>query len=222
MADKIDLNVELRTVVRRGVGALRRSGNVPGIVYGHNITPVCIQVGERELTTVLRRAGRNRLITLNIGGVEGSRMVLTREIQRDPIRGIIKHIDLYEVSLTEKVDADVTIVCTGESADMKSGIGVLLQEMNSIAIRCLPTELIEKITVDVSNLTVDDSIYVRDLTIPAGIEVLDDTSDVVVRLTRFVEEKVEEAPAEVAEVEVIEKGKKEEEGAEGGEEKAKA
>ncbi len=209
MAETITLKAQTRATVRRGVGALRRAGLVPGIMYGRRVDPVCIQIDAKELQTVLRTAGRNRLITLNVDGTDN--MVLAREVQRDPIRGAIKHVDFYQVSLTDKINADVAIEYVGESADMKSGLGVLLQEMNAVAIRCLPTDLIERITVDVSNLKVDDSIYVRDLPIPAGIEVMDDPGAVVIRLTRFVEEKVEEVTAEAGEVEVIEKGKKEEE-----------
>jgi len=221
MAETIILNASARAAVGRGVGALRRSGQVPGIVYGRVIAPVCIQFGDRELAATLRAAGRNRLITLSIAGEPPvQKMVLTREIQRDPIKGAIKHVDLYEVSLTEKVNADVAVECAGESPDMKSGLGVLLQEMNTVSIRCLPTQLFEKVTVDVSGMQIDDTIYVRDLQMPEGIEVMDAPGDVVARLTRFVEEKVEEAAAEAAEVEVIEKGKKEEEGAEEGEKKA--
>ena len=212
MAETINLNAAVRTTVRSGIGALRRAGLVPGIVYGRRNEPVCIQLDAKELTTVLRTAGRNRLITLNVDGTE--KMVLPREIQRDPIRRTIKHIDFYQVSMTDKINADVIVEAKGESADMKSGSGVLLQEMNTVAIRCLPSDLIERITIDVSNLKVDDSIYVRDLQFPDGIEVMDDANDLVVRLTRFVEEKVEEVAAEAPEVEVIEKGKKEEEGAE--------
>ena len=212
MAEKIQLNAVVRTTVRRGVGALRRAGMVPGIVYGRRTEPVCVQFDAKELLTVLRTAGRNRLITLTVDGVDN--MVLPREIQRDPIRRTIKHIDFYQVSMTEKINADVAVEAKGESEDMKSGSGVLLQEMNTVAIRCLPSDLIERITIDVSNLKVDDSIYVRDLQFPAGIEVMDDANDLVVRLTRFVEEKVEEVVVEAPEVEVIEKGKKEEEDAE--------
>ncbi|MCS7060178.1 MAG: 50S ribosomal protein L25 [Anaerolineae bacterium] len=208
MSENITLNADVRTAVGSGVGALRRAGLVPGIVYGRHVQPVCIQVQAKELAAVLRAAGRNRLISLKVGGEE--KMVLTREIQRDPIRGAIKHVDFYQVSLTEKINADVLIEPVGESADVKSGVGVLLQEMNSLSIRCLPADLIERITVDVSNLKVDDSIYVRDLAIPAGIEVMDEPDAVVFRVTRFVEEKVEETPVEAGEVEVIEKGKKEE------------
>jgi len=209
MAETITLKASARTAVRRGVGALRRAGLVPGIVYGRHVDPVCIQIDARELLAVLRTAGRNRLITLNIDGAD--KMVLAREVQRDPIRGAIKHVDFYQVSMTDKINADVAIEHVGESADMKSGLGVLLQEMNTVAIRCLPTDLMERITVDVSNLKVDDSIYVRDLPVPPGIEVMDDPDAVVIRLTRFVEEKVEEVAGEAGEVEVIEKGKKEEE-----------
>lgn len=209
MAETITLKAQTRSAVRRGVGALRRAGLVPGIVYGRHVDPVCIQVNARELLSVLRTAGRNRLITLNVDGAD--KMVLTREVQRDPIRGAIKHVDFYQVSMTEKINADVAIEYVGESADMKSGMGVLLQEMNAIAVRCLPTDLVERITVDVSNLKVDDTIYVRDLPIPEGIEVMDDKDAVVIRLTRFVEQTVEETVGEAGEVEVIEKGKKEEE-----------
>lgn len=212
MAETITLKAATRTAVKRGVGALRRAGLVPGIVYGRHVDPVCIQVDARELLAVLRTAGRNRLITLNIDGAD--KMVLAREVQRDPIRGSIRHVDFYQVSMTEKINADVAIEHTGESPDMKSGMGVLLQEMNTLSIRCLPADLVERITVDVSNLKVDEAIHVRDLVIPPGIEVMDDADAVVIRLTRFSEEKIEEGVTEAGEVEVIEKGKKEEEEAE--------
>jgi large subunit ribosomal protein L25 len=146
---------------------------------------------------------------------------LTREVQRDPIKGVIQHIDFYEVSMTEKITAEVRIICVGEPADVKTGAGVLLQEMNALDIRCLPTDLIESVSVDVSGLAIDGVIRVRDIQVPQGIEVMDEPDEEVVRVTRFVEAKEEEeAPAaETAEVEVIEKGKKEEEEGEGEAEK---
>ena len=214
MADAIILNADVRTAIRTGVRALRRSGKVPAVVYGHKITPTHIQLDAHEVATTLRHAGRNRLITLMVSNNTAPKMVLTREIQRDPIKKIIKHIDFYEVSMTEKITAEVRIICTGESADIKSGAGVLLQEMSVLAIRCLPGDLIESITVDVSGLAIDGTIHVRDLTVPAAVEVMDDLSEEVVRVTRFVEVKEEEVvvvAAEATEVEVIEKGKKEEE-----------
>jgi large subunit ribosomal protein L25 len=118
--------------------------------------------------------------------------------------------------MTEKINAEVRIICVGESADVKSGAGVLLQEMDVLAIRCLPGDLINSITVDVSGLAIDKMIRVSDLSVPSTIEVMDDLHEEVVRVTRFIEVKEEEVVvAEAPEIEVIEKGKLEEEEGEG-------
>ncbi|MFC1464496.1 MAG: 50S ribosomal protein L25 [Candidatus Brachytrichaceae bacterium NZ_4S206] len=216
MADKIELSAEIRTAVGSGVNALRRSGKVPAIVYGHNVPNVPIQLDAREVTNTLRKAGRNTLIALNIAGKDAPQMVLTREVQRDPIRRTIQHIDFYAVSMTEKITASIRVILAGEPEDVKSGTGVLLQERDTLEIECLPSDLIEAVTIDVSKMKVDDVVRVKDVIVPPGITLLDDPEDEVVRVTRFVEAKEEEAAAEPAEVEVIEKGKKEE--AEGEEE----
>jgi large subunit ribosomal protein L25 len=215
MADKITLTAEVRTTVGTGVKALRRSGKVPAVVYGHGIAPISIQLDAREVTNTLRKAGRNTLITLGVGNDGMSKMVLTREVQRDPIRRTIQHIDFYEVNMAEKITASIRVICTGENEDMKSGAGVLLQERTSLDIEALPGDLIESVTIDVSQMKIDDVVRVKDLVVPAGIKFLEEPEEDVVRITRFVEAKVEEGTvAEPAEVEVIEKGKKEEEEAE--------
>lgn len=211
MADKIELNAEIRTAVGSGVNALRRSGKVPAIVYGHNVPNIPIQLDVREVANTLRKAGRNTLITLNIVGKDTPQMVLTREVQRDPIRRTIQHIDFYAVSMTEKITASIRVILAGEPEDVKSGTGVLLQERDTLEIECLPSDLIEAVTIDVSKMKVDDVVRVKDVIVPPRITLLDDPEDEVVRVTRFVEAKEEEAiAAEPAEVEVIEKGKKEE------------
>lgn len=211
MADKIEIAAEVRSAIGTGVKALRRSGKVPAVVYGHNIKPVSIQVDTREVTNTLRKIGRNTLITLNVAG--GQKMVLTREIQRDPIRRTIQHIDFYEVNMTEKITASIRVLTVGDPADIKSGAGVLLQERDTLEIEALPTDLIDSVTVDISNLKIDDAVHVKDIAIPAGVKFLEEPEEEVLRINRFVEAKVEEvvAGAETAEVEVIEKGKKEEE-----------
>ncbi|WP_169239354.1 50S ribosomal protein L25 [Candidatus Roseilinea sp. NK_OTU-006] len=215
MADKIELRAEIRAAVGSGVNALRRSGKVPAIVYGRNTPNIPIQLDAREVTNTLRKTGHNTLITLHIAGKDAPQMVLTREVQRDPIRRTIQHIDFYAVSMTEKITASIRVMLEGEPEDVKSGVGVLLQERDTLKIECLPSDLIEAVTIDVSKMKVDDVVRVKDVVVPPGITLLDDPEDEVVRVTRFVEAK-EEAAAEPAEVEVIEKGKKEE--AEGAEE----
>jgi large subunit ribosomal protein L25 len=213
MADKFEIAAQSRAQVGHGIKALRRSGQVPGVVYGHNIAPTSIQIAERELSSVLRKVGRNSLIALNVGADGSPRMVLTREVQRDPVTRALLHIDFYEVSMTEKILASVRILVVGDavSPDIKSGAGVLLQESNTIDIECLPADLFDTITIDISTAKIGDVIRVKDLQIPAGVTVREDAEDVVLRIQRFVEAKVEEVVVETAEVEVIEKGKKEEE-----------
>ncbi|MCS7054753.1 MAG: 50S ribosomal protein L25 [Thermoflexales bacterium] len=210
MVDKIELNAEIRTAVGSGVNALRRSGKVPAIVYGRNTPNIPIQLDAREVANTLRKIGHNTLITLNIAGKDTPQMVLTREVQRDPIRRAIQHIDFYAVSMTEKITANIRVILAGEPEDVRSGAGVLLQERDTLEIECLPSDLIESVTIDVSRMKVDDVVRVKDVIVPQGITLLDDPEDEVVRVTRFVEAKEEEAAAEPAEVEVIEKGKKEE------------
>lgn len=215
MADKFEIAAQSRAQVGHGIKALRRSGQVPGVVYGHNIAPASIQIAERELAAVLRKVGRNSLITLNVAGADAPRMVLTREVQRDPVTRALLHIDFYEVSMTEKILASVRIVVVGDavSPDIKSGAGVLLQERNTIDIECLPADLFDTITIDISTAKIGDVIRVKDLQIPSGVTVRENPEEDVLRIQRFVEAKVEEAAGETAEVEVIEKGKKEEEDA---------
>jgi large subunit ribosomal protein L25 len=211
MAEKFELAAQSRSTIGSGIKALRRSGKVPGIVYGHNIASSSIQLDTRDLGNVLRKIGRNSLISLDVDGAQ--HMVLTREVQRDPVTRALLHIDFYEVSMTEKITARVRIVVTGEtiSPDIKSGAGVLLQERNAIEIECLPGDLFDTITIDVSKFKIGDVVRVKDLQIPSGVTVLEASDDEIVRVQRFVEAKVEEGGGESAEVEVIEKGKKDEE-----------
>ncbi|MCX6017539.1 MAG: 50S ribosomal protein L25 [Chloroflexi bacterium] len=211
MAEKFELAAQHRNTVGSGIKALRRSGKVPGVVYGHNIASSSIQLDTRDLGNVLRKVGRNSLITLDIDGSQ--RMVLRREVQRDPVTRALLHIDFYEVSMTEKITASVRILIIGEtvSPDLKSGAGVLLQERSSIEIECLPSDLFDTITIDVTKFKIGDVVRLKDLAIPSGVTVLESADEEIVRIQRFVEAKVEEGGAESAEVEVIEKGKKEEE-----------
>jgi large subunit ribosomal protein L25 len=166
-------------------------------------------VDAREVVSVLRKAGRNTLIALNVAGKDAPQMVLVRDVQRDPIRHTIQHIDFYAVSMTEKISATIRVVCVGEPEDVRAGLGVLLQERDTLEIECLPADLIESVTIDVSKMKIDDVVRVKDVIVPPGITLLDDPDAEVVRVTRVVEAKEEEATVEPSEVEVIEKGKKE-------------
>jgi large subunit ribosomal protein L25 len=212
--EQIELNAAPRQVIGKQVKALRRAGQVPANLYGHSVEPQALQVEARALHRVLARTGTTRLITLNVQGHAGSQLALARDIQRESISGNLVHVDFLVVSMTEKIKVQVNIMLIGESPAVQRAEGVLVQAMNNVNIECLPGDLLDAIRLDVSKLDkIDAVITVKELPVSDRIKVLADPDETVVRVSAVKEEKVEEAvpTAEAAEVEVIEKGKKEEE-----------
>ena len=214
--EQIELNVAPRQVIGKQVKALRRAGQVPVNLYGRGMKPMALQVDAKSVTRVLSRTGQSRLINLNVQGQTQPHVVLAREIQREPITGSLYHVDFMAVSMTERIKVQIQVVLVGESPAAQRGEGVLVQAINSLEVECLPGDLMDAIRVDVSTLDkIDAQITVKDLQVPESIKVLADPDDMVVRVTPAREEKVEEvvpvAAEAAAEVEVIEKGKKEEE-----------
>ena len=213
--DKIELNAAPRKVIGKQVKALRRAGLVPANLYGRTVEPVSLQIDARTLKRVLMQAGQSRLITLKVEGREPVQ-ALAREIQREAITGGLYHIDLFAVSMTERIKLDVRIILVGESPAVQRGEGVLVHALNTVQIECLPGDLIDSIRLDISGLDKVDAHYaVKDLPVSVGVQILADPDETVVRVTPVREEKVEEVVVvptgeAAAEVEVIEKGKKEE------------
>jgi large subunit ribosomal protein L25 len=215
--EQIELNVTPRTVVGKQIGALRRSGFVPAVLYGRRATPLSLQANDRELMRVLTRAGGSRLVTLKITGESEPSMALVREVQREPIKGTLLHVDFYGVSMTEKIDVEIPIRFEGTSPAAARNEGVLTYGSDTVEIECLPGDLIDAIHVDLSGLVkVGDVIRVGDLKLPDTIKILASPDDLVVRVTHLAVEEVEApvgaaAVAVPAEPEVIKKGKAEEE-----------
>jgi len=213
--DEIELYAAPRKVIGKQVKALRRAGLVPANLYGRSVETASLQIDAKTLNRVLMRAGQSRLITLNVEGRQPVK-ALAREIQREPMTGSLYHIDLFAVSMTERIKLDVRIILVGESPAVQRGEGVLVHALNTVQIECLPSDLIDSIRLDISGLDKVDAHYaVKDLLVPAGVQILADPDETVVRVTPVREEKVEEVVVPTAEaaaeVEVIEKGKKEEE-----------
>ena len=213
--DQIELFASPRQVLGKQVKALRRAGLVPANLYGRAVEPLALQVDAKLLSRVLSRAGMSRLITLSVEGRKEPQLALARDIQREPITGSLYHVDFFAVLMTERIRVEVNIVVVGESPAVQRGEGVLVQALNSIQIECLPGDLVDVIRVDVSNLDkIDAQLAVKDLRVSDRVKVLADPDEMVVRVTPVREEKVEEVVPTVEaapEVEVIEKGKKEEE-----------
>ncbi len=211
--ERIELTAEPRSVLGKRVNQLRRAGWVPAVMYGHGFDPLPLQLRAHGLKHALAQAGGSRLIGVHVAGKDQPEMALVRGVQRDPIRGTLLHVDLYRVSMTEKLTTEVPLTLMGESPAVTRKEGILLHGISAVEVRCLPGDLVSTIGVDISGLEMNQAIYVRDLAVPAGIEVLTEPDEMIVRVAPLeAEEVLEEAPvAEVAEVEVITEAKPKEE-----------
>ena len=214
--EKVVLKASRRTVTGKHVGALRRTGKLPGVMYGHNFAPAPIVMDLRETTRLLNSISSSSLVTLDLEGEQHSALV--REKQRNYIRGDLLHVDFQIVSLTEKLRARVGLTFFGLSPAVKDFNGMIVENMNQLEVECFPQDLPEEIRVDVSVLNrIGDSILVKDVKVSDKVELLANPDEVVAVVSLAGVEEEVEAPAEiaaVAEPEVIERGKKEEEEAE--------
>jgi large subunit ribosomal protein L25 len=223
MMEKVVLKATPRTATGRQVRALRRSGMLPAVIYGHNVEPISISLEGRDAGRVLGRLSSSSLITINLDGKEYPSLV--REKQENHIKRTLIHVDFMVVSLTEKIHAKVGILLTGNSPAVKDFNAMLINGLNELEVEAFPQDLPESITVDISSLIkIGDGIHVRDIVLSDKVQILDTPDEMIVLATPPAKEEVEEVVtpeaevvAEAAEPEVIEKGKKEEE--EGEEEK---
>jgi large subunit ribosomal protein L25 len=209
MADA-QLVVDHRMVTGKKVKALRRQGIVPAHLYGRGTDSLALQAEASSITDILRTAGRNAIIDLQINGETKSRPVVLRGVQRNPITDELVHIDFFQISLTETLRADVPLIVTGEAPAVGVYGGVLLQSLDHLSLEALPTDIPQHIEVDVSGLdALEAAIFVRDLNVPRTVEVQADPAQVVVkvvppRLTVEEEEVPEEEEVELEEGEEAE------------------
>ncbi|MBI3538431.1 MAG: 50S ribosomal protein L25 [Chloroflexi bacterium] len=216
--EDIFLTAKPRALTGKQVSQLRRAAWIPGVLYGKHLDQTTsIQIEEKILKQVIAVAGRNRLIKLTVEQDGGERLVLAREVQRNPISGRLLHVDLQEVSMTEKITIQIPITLVGTSPAVTRGDGVMIHGITGLTVRLLPSDLIPHFNVDVSGLAeLFSSLLVSDLKISDQIEILTARTEMVAKVVPVKEEVIAvEAPVAVAEVEVIKKGKIEEEGVEG-------
>ena len=226
--EQIKLKVSVRE--ERGKQAakkLRQKGLVPGVVYHRGEESVAIVLPDKEISKIVRDAGgENILINLTIDRDKKSkgRSVIIKEIQHDPVKRNILHVDFNEISLTEKIVVEVEVVAIGEPVGVKQEGGVLDHPLRELKVQCLPTDIPKNIEVDVTGFKLNDSFHVRDLVLSDKLKVLNDPELLLFQVKLPVEEKVEETPAEAPELEVIREKKEEEPkaGAEGAKPKAGA
>src|SRR5438874_3480434 len=201
MAKQVKLKAEPRTATGRSAARrLKARGIVPAVVYGGKEKSQPLQVSARDINAMLSHAsGENILVELEIAGQKTPRPALLQEVQHSPVGGDILHVDFHAISMDEKITADVPLEALGLATGVKNFGGLLEQNLRALAIECLPKDLPDKITVDVSALNIGDSIHVRDIKLPSGV-----VAKVNVDLTAFsvmapvIEEEPVVAEAEAA------------------------
>src|SRR5450432_669209 len=198
MAKQVKLTATRRTEIgRSAVRKIKARGGVPAVIYGAKTKAEALHVSKRDISLMLSHAsGENILVELEIDGEKSGRLALVQEVQHAPLGGDILHVDFHAVSMDEMIEADVPLEPTGIPEGVKTFGGLLEQNIRSLEIECLPRDLPDVITVDVSHLNIGDSIHVRALPLPSGV-----TTRVPADLTAFsvLAPTVEEEPVAAVE-----------------------
>lgn len=194
--DQIELAVAHREALGKSVKALRRQGITPVHLFGRGIDSLSLQCGTSGLIRVLAEAGQTRLVNLKIDSEQKPRSVLVRGVQVSPVKSELLHVDFFEVSLAEKVRVDVPIILTSEAPITRQKEYILVQEMDSLSVECLPADMPNQATLDLAVLTEPDhSLKVSDIDLGDAVTVINDPDQVIARISmlRLAEEEVAEA-----------------------------
>lgn len=209
---QVVLEAEIRDVAKN-LNVIRKAGQVPAVFYGKKEQPIAISVDAKKFMSIVEKEGANVIVELKFK--DSSKPAIVKELQRHVLTQAPNHIDFQSISLTEKIEILVPIHVEGVADGVKNAGGTLEHVMREIKVKCLPTDMPSKISLDVTALKVGDDVTVAQLPKLEGVEYVNDPKNIVVTVTAQSVE--EEKPADAAETpaapEVISKGKKEEEGA---------
>jgi len=218
--EKVVLKATKRDVVGKQVKALRREGKLPAVIYGRHTDPINVNLDAHIASVALAKVTSSSLVTIDVDGTE--HLALVREKQRDYIKNRLLHVDFLAVSMTETLRTSVTVHFIGISGAVKDFNAVLVKNLEELEVECLPTDLPERIDLDISAMVKPgDGVRVREVKVPDNIRLLDDP-DTMVAVATFakVEEEVAAVPGAEAAVAAVsatepeisvERGKKEEE-----------
>ena len=209
-SDRLTLELQPRNTFGKKVKGLRRAGVIPVHLYGPGIDPLSLQCESRTLIRVLAQAGGSTAISITVDGDE--HLAFVREVQWDPIRGALFHVDFLRAEANQPVSAEVSVVLAGDSPGARQVNGTVVQQLRSLTIEALPLDMPQELSVDLSSLTQPDSIIrAGDVPLPPNSTLLTDPESLVVRIeapTAVAEEEVESSSQEAP---VEEQGQQEEE-----------
>jgi large subunit ribosomal protein L25 len=194
----VNLSVDTRASVGKGAARkMRSAGSIPAVVYGHAREPQALTVNNHELTKLLDKVSyKTTVIELQFTGGTSAK-TLIREIQRHPFKRHILHVDFQELVAGEKVTVKVPLVFVGTPDGVRLGGGILDEVMRELEVAVDPSNIPNHIDVDVTKLQVGHSIHVRDLIVPANVEVMND-ADQTVALCTIPKAAAEPTPEEAA------------------------
>ncbi len=200
--ESIELETTRREMLGKEVKSLRRQGIMPVHLFGHGIESLSLQCDATSLQQTLSRAGQTRLIDLKIHGEKRPRPVVVRGVHREPVKGGLLHVDFFQVSMKERVKIDVPLILVGEAPILKSRENMIVQELNTLAVECLPASIPGSLELDISSLSQPEQVLrVKDIEVNEDVTVQDDVEHVVVRVTLRQIAKIEEPVIAEAEVE---------------------
>lgn len=210
--EKIQLKTRTRTTKGNGPArAMRREGRLPAVLYGPNTEPMMLSVDFYDLEMVLKQGNIGRtILDLDIDDGKSTKSAMVKELQTHPVSQTFLHMDLYEISMDRKIRVNVPVVATGKSKGVELG-GMLQLIRRELEISCLPNEIPEAITIDITELDMGDAIHVEDIQLEGGLEIPHEVNYTVLTV---VSPKVE--------VEEAEEGEEEEALEEGAEAEAEA
>lgn len=197
MAKRPTLKVEKRTVLGENVKKLRKTGIFPANIYGKSLKSIAVQAPFADFMAIYKEAGETGVVDVILDGA--THPVLIHNLQKEYMTKLPIHADFFQVNLKEKIKTMVPVALAGEPKATADKLGIAMQTLNDIEIEALPTELPEKIEINIEHLAiVGDQITVADIKAPTGVTILTDGSQVVVKIAELVSKEAEAEAAQEA------------------------
>lgn len=198
---EIQVNAKIRDKFGKQVKSLSKEGFIPAVVYGQGADAISLTLDLKEFARAYKQAGESTIVNLNIekDGKVDQKPVLIQDVDFDPVSDQLRHADFYIVKMDEKITATIPLVFIGESNAVKALNGILLKNLHEVEVEALPGDLPHQIDVDISMISAfDEHIYIKDLKLPSGVEVLSGAEEMVVSVKPpRTEEELKELEGEV-------------------------
>jgi large subunit ribosomal protein L25 len=197
--EMVELSIEKREGTgKAAAGRLRRSGRVPGVLYGVS-TPVNVAVSPRDILRLIHgHEGSTRLLKVSFNESAQGTMAIIRDMQFDPVSEALIHVDLQEVAMDRAIQVSVAVHHVGEPIGVKESQGILEMILREVQVSCLPGNIPDVLEADVSRLNINESLTVKDLVAPEGVRILNDPNQAVVMVAPPMAEETPGAPGAVA------------------------